>query len=49
MGIKVRAGREVDLSGGDPLKAKKFDRKMAETKTYIGGRACGPPTLLKQM
>ena len=28
--VKVKAGREVDLSGGDPMKVRKFDRKMAE-------------------
>ena len=28
--VKVTAGREVDLRGGDPMKAKKFDKKMAE-------------------
>jgi hypothetical protein len=28
--VRVKAGREVDLSGGDPMKVRKFDRKVAE-------------------
>lgn len=30
--VTVKAGREVDLSGGDPMKATKFDRKVAENE-----------------
>lgn len=30
--VKVKVRREVDLDGGDPMKVRKFDRKMAEDK-----------------
>ncbi len=28
--IKVKGGRELDFAGGEPIKAKKFDKKMIE-------------------
>lgn len=30
--VKIKARREVDLGAGDPMKVRKFDRKMAEDK-----------------
>lgn len=30
--VKVKVRREVDLGGGDPMKVRKFGRKMAEDK-----------------